>query len=285
MKKYTAIFFAVIFLGLIGKAHAFTTSGFSNPYGAAIDEKTGFIYVSNINGDPNSADDNGFISRLKSDGSVDQLRFIDGAAPNIVLNAPKGMAILGNSLYVCDLDTLHTYDLTTGKLLFDVNFGELPREHFYEVTIGPDGALYLTDAAKNIIYRIDISKQHEVTQFIAGDELGSPHGIIWYAARQLFVISGSTSGQLTTYDRSGKRQSTPGVFLKSPEGLDDDDGGNIYVASRELGAVYRLAPTFALNGYQVGLTTPNGVTYNRGTKSIIVTSVTGNTVQSFPIAP
>jgi len=286
MKKYAAFFCGLLALALLcGSSHAFSASGFANPYGVVIDEKTGFIYVSNVNGDPDSKDDNGFISRLKSDGTIDKLRFIDGASPDILLHAPKGMAILGNSLYVCDIDSLHNYDLTTGKQLFDVNFGDLPHEHFYAMTIGPDGAFYLADASKNIIYRIDISRQHEVTTFIASDELGGPHGIVWYPARQVFVVTGGASGQVTTYDRSGKRQQMPAIFLKTLEELDDDDGGNIYVASKDLNAVYRIAPSFALFGFQTGLTTPAGVAYNRATKNIIVTSFADNTVQSYPVTP
>lgn len=282
MKKITAIF---LFILLTANAYAFTAAGFLNPYGIAIDQKTGFIYVSNVNGEPDSKDDNGFISRLKNDGTVDQIRFIDGAASNIVLHAPKGMAILGNFLYVCDIDALHTYDLTTGKQLFDVNFGDLPHQNFYSIIIGPDGALYVADAAINAIYRIDVSKQHEVTLFIADGDTGNPHGLAWYPARQNFVVAGGTSGQVTAFDKSGKRQQTPAIFSKSLEGVDVDDGANIYVASRELGAVYRIAPNFTLNGFQTGLSGPAGVAYNRSDKSIIVALFSGNTVQSYSLKP
>jgi len=282
MKKITAIF---LFLILARGAFAFTATGFLNPYGIAIDQKTGLIYVGNVNGDPESKDDNGFISRLKGDGTVDQIRFIDGAASDVILHAPKGMAILGNFLYVCDIDALHSYDLNTGKQLFDVNFGELPHQSFYSIIIGPDGALYVADAAANAIYRVDVTKQHEVTLFTAGADLGNPHGIAWYPARQNFAVAGGTSGQVNAYDKSGKKQQMPAIYLKSLEGMDVDDGGNIYVASRELGAVYRIAPNFVLNGFKVGLAGPAGVAYNRTDKSVIVATFNDNTVQSFPLKP
>ncbi len=281
MKKIAA-FFLFVFTILAGTSFAFQTSGFTNPYGVVVDQKTGLIYVGNVNGGVDDKDDNGFISRLKTDGTIDLIKFIDGASPDIMLHAPKGMAILGNFLYVCDLDALHTYDLTTGKQLFDVNFGTLPHQSFYAITIGPDGALYLADAGMNVIYRIDVAKQHEVTAFAAGEDFGSPHGMAWYPARQVFVVSGNASGQITAYDRSGKRQQTPGIFVKTLEGMDVDDTGNLYVASRDLGSVYRMSPTFAINGYQVGLQSPVGVGLNRATKEMIVTSFSGNTVQSYP---
>jgi DNA-binding beta-propeller fold protein YncE len=286
MKTITAIFFVFLSVFLFAKnSLAFTATGFANPYGVVIDEKTGYIYVSNVNGDPDAKDDNGFISRLKSDGTVDQLRFIDGASPDIILHAPKGMAVLGNYLYVCDLDKIHGYDLTTGKQIFDLNFGDLPREHFYSLTIGPDGALYAADAVKNIIYRIDVSKQHEVTTFIASDELAGPHSILWYPARQVFVVNATVLRQVIAFDKSGKRQQMPAIFLKGLEGLDDDDSGNMYIASRELNSVYLVLPTFALNSFQMGLAGPAGVAYDRAAKSVIVASFNGNAVQSFPVAP
>ncbi len=280
MKIITAVFLS-LFLSL--NAFAFTANGFSNPYGVVIDQKTGMIYVGNVNGDPDSKDDNGFISRLKNDGTVDQIRFIDGAAPNITLHAPKGMAILGNFLYVCDIDALRAFDLNTGKQLFDVNFGELPRQRFYSVVVGPDGALYLADAGVNAVYRIDITKQHEVTLFTAGEDLGGPHGLVWYPARQMFVVAGGDSGQVTAYDRSGKRQQVPAIVLKALEGIDVDDAGSMYVASRDLSAAYRIAATFALSSYQLGLSSPAGVAYNRAAKEIIIASFAGNMVQSYPV--
>lgn len=283
MKKITAIFLSLFVLVSV-KAFAFNATGFSNPYGVVVDGKTGMIYVSNVNGDLEGKDDNGFISRLKNDGTVDQLRFIDGASNDIVLHAPKGMAIMGNFLYVCDIDALHAFDLTTGKQLFDVNFGALPKQSFYSLTTGPDGALYVADAGINTIYRIDLAKQHEVTLFTAGEDLGSPHGILWYPARQVFMVNGSASGQVTTYDRSGKRQQMPAIFLKALEGLDVDDKGNVYIASGGMGAVYRAAPNFALFSYQMGLSGPSGVAYNRQATEMIVASFSGNNVQSYPTA-
>jgi hypothetical protein len=37
-----------------------------------------FIYVSNINGKPDSSDGNGFITRMKLDGSIDKLEWVTG---------------------------------------------------------------------------------------------------------------------------------------------------------------------------------------------------------------
>lgn len=266
-------------------ALAFTATGFQNPYGIAVDAKTGFIYVSNVNGSPAGRDDNGFISRLKGDGTVDQLRYIDGADGATTLHAPKGMAIVGTTLYVADIDKLQAFDLNSGKHYFDVNFGELPVQHFHDVAAGPDDALYVTDGPGNVVYRVDIPRMHEVTAFAAGMDLSQPHGVVWYPAKQVFAVANWGSGQVVAFDRAGKRQALPVIMLRTLEGITADDAGNLYTASTALSAVYRIASSFGLFSFALGQVAPAGVAFNRAANEVIIASFDGNTVQSFPVPP
>lgn len=268
----------------VASAHAFETAGFQNPYGVAADGKAGFIYVSNVNGGLNDRDDNGFISRLKDDGSVDQLKFINGSSKEFTLNAPKGMAIVGTTLYVTDIDKLHAFDLVKGNYLFDVNFGDLPVKDFYDVTKGPDGALYLADAVDNTIYRVDVPKLHEVTVFVSGDVLGEPHGICWYPVRKSFLISGRNSGQVVVFDESGTRRNVASIILNDLAGIAADDVGNAYIASRALKAIFRIGANFAINSYQMNVTSPAGVGFHKAGNEIIVALFDSGVVKSFPIS-
>lgn len=77
---------------------------------ALFDASTGIIYVSNINGQPLGKDGNGFISKLKKDGSIENLEWAKG------LDAPKGMAILNGKLYVTDIDRLVAINLSDGAI-------------------------------------------------------------------------------------------------------------------------------------------------------------------------
>ncbi|MFH1874466.1 MAG: hypothetical protein ABH859_04685 [Pseudomonadota bacterium] len=251
---------------------------FANPYGIAVDEKTGFMYVSNVNGELTAKDGNGYISRLKSDGTVDEIKFINGGNSKDALNAPTGMVVLNTTLYVCDIDALRAYNLLNKKFMFNVNFGDLPVQHFYDITIGPDGALYVTDADANRVYRIDVSKQHEVTTFIANLDLGGPRGIVWYPLSQSFIVAGAVSGKITAYDKNGATKQLPSIFLKAPQGLGLDDSGNIYVADMSLENVYLIPSNFALLGFKQGLQEPTGIAYNRMSKKIAISSFKGNEV-------
>lgn len=264
-------------------AQAFTTQGFVNPYGVVIDTKTNYIYVSNLNGNAETRDDNGFISRLKGDGTVDQMRFIDGANPKITLHAPKGMAIVGTTLYVTDIEKLHAFDVASGQPLFDVNFGQLPIQHLYDIKVGPDGALYAADGPGNTIYKIDVPKQHEVTPLVSGESVGQPHGVVYFPVRSSFVVSGWSSGQVTAYDRAGKRQPFAAIFLRTVEGIDADDGGALFVASNGLNAIFRIGPDFKISALKLGIHAPSGIAFHRATNQILVAQTDDNTVMSIPI--
>jgi len=266
-------------------AAAFTTGGFTNPYGVTVDTRTNFIFVSNVGGSLDAEDDNGFISRLKGDGSIDNLRFVDASMKGIDLNAPKGMAVVGTTLYVCDINKLRAFDTTYGNHLFDVNFGNLPVQHFYDIKEGPDNALYVVDGPGNRIYRVDIPRQHEVTTLVSGDSLGQPHSVAWFAAKQAFTVAGWSSGQVTGYNRAGKVRPLPAVFLRTLEGMDVDDKGNLYVASTGLSAIYRIDMGFALQSFNTGIDSPSGIAFHKAGSEIITASFNGNTVESIEITP
>lgn len=68
------------------------TSGFNMPESAVYDARTNIIFVSNVHGQPPKKDGIGYISTLRPDGKVIQLKWVEG------LHAPKGMVISGNKI-------------------------------------------------------------------------------------------------------------------------------------------------------------------------------------------
>ena len=69
------------------------------------------IYVSNINGKPTEKDGNGFISLLDTTGAIMKLYWVTG------LDAPKGIAVLNDTLLVTDIDRLHIISISGAKIL------------------------------------------------------------------------------------------------------------------------------------------------------------------------
>jgi sugar lactone lactonase YvrE len=157
--------------------------GLQAPEAARYDHDQNVWFVANINGDPFGKDNNGFIARLTPDGKVDSLKFIAGGRGGVILNAPKGMAINGDTLWVADIDAVRGFNKKTGALITSV---KAPGAKFLnDITAGPDGTLYVTDTGlgprfshpgPDRIYQI---KGGKATVALESKDLAGPNGIAY----------------------------------------------------------------------------------------------------------
>ena len=77
------------------------------------------LFVSNIGGakpDPMALDSNGFISELSADGKVIHQKFQKG-----ILNAPKGLAVVKDVVYVADVNRVVGFNAHSGEQVFEVS--------------------------------------------------------------------------------------------------------------------------------------------------------------------
>ena len=102
-------------------------------------------FVSNIKGAGTAKDDNGYISRVGPDGQLTERRFIEGGHGGVTLNAPKGLAIMGDELWVADIDVVRSFGRRTGKPLRVARPPSPGALFLNEMAVGPQGALYVTD--------------------------------------------------------------------------------------------------------------------------------------------
>src|SRR3989475_8771125 len=77
-----------------------TVAGFLTPESVLHDTAQDIYFVSNINGGPLAKDNNGFISRVRPDGAVENLKFIEGGHGGGTLKTPKGLALPGGTVWV-----------------------------------------------------------------------------------------------------------------------------------------------------------------------------------------
>src|SRR5467141_5238421 len=108
-----------------GATRVLTVAGFSTPESVLHDSTQDIYFVSNINGSPTAKDNNGFISRVRPDGAVENLKFIEGGHNGVTLHAPKGMALRGDTLWLADIDAVRAFNAKTGAARDSVSMASL----------------------------------------------------------------------------------------------------------------------------------------------------------------
>lgn len=227
-----------------------TDIGLQTPESVLHDPGADVYFVSNINGVPTDLDGNGFIARVRPNGTVEELRWVDGAAAGVTLNAPKGMALHGDTLFVADIDAVRAFDRTTGEPYGSRRVAGAT--FLNDLAVAPDGTLYVSDSGLNAdfspsgtaaIYRFDGDEPVAVAE---GADLGSPNGIAFTREGDL-VLAGFGGPQVRALKvrdaaAGGSPSSTtlaelPGGSLDGVVVLDD---GSLLVSSWEGQAVYRI---------------------------------------------
>lgn len=138
---------------------AVVSEGLSTPESVLWDATRNVWYVSNINGSPLAKDDNGYIVRLSADGAkLDSVPFINGVDADITLNAPKGMALVGDTLWVADIDAVRAFDVNTGNAVTSLELAAQNATFLNDVAVGGDGTIYITDSG--ISFNADGSVSH-----------------------------------------------------------------------------------------------------------------------------
>jgi sugar lactone lactonase YvrE len=217
-----------------------TASGFRAPESVFIDSAKRRLIISNINGGALSEDGNGFLTLLRTNGKVIKRKWITG------FDAPAGMARKGNKLYVADIHKIRVVDLVKETVVKNISINGAG--YLNDVTIGPDGAVYVTDVVGDGIYRIE---NDQAKIWLRDPALGHPNGIV-NGGRGRFIVaswgkemkpdfSTNIPGSLIAIDFESKRISTlPGA---SEVGNLDGvalSGQQIYFTDNPRGRLLRL---------------------------------------------
>ncbi len=216
------------------------TTGLANPESALPDATGTFAYVSNVAGQPTEKDGNGFVSRVSlEDGKILDLNWATG------LDAPKGLAVAGDRLYVSDIDQLVEIDADNGKII--KRYAAPGAKFLNDVAADSDGHVYVSDMVTNRIWRLADGK-FEV--WLDSPDLKNPNGL--HVAGDNLIVAAwgvmtdgfntkvpghliSVSLADTTVNSLG--DGTPVGNLDGLEALDDK---SFLVSDWVAGAVYRI---------------------------------------------
>jgi sugar lactone lactonase YvrE len=165
----------------------FVRDGFVAPEAVRYDPDQDVYFVGNWGPGPASAtDNNGYISRMRPDGQIENLKFIAGGTNGVVLHAPRGMYIVGDTLWVADADAVRGFNRRTGAKLANVDFSAFDRGFLNDVAADATGTVYVTDTGKNKLYKVQGANGPTVV--VSDSALGSPNGITWDASNNRFII-------------------------------------------------------------------------------------------------
>ena len=212
------------------------------PESAYLDEGSGYLFVSQIDGQPNQKDGKGRISKLGLDGSVVTADWFTA------LNAPKGLRSFGGTLWVADLDEVIGIDVASAKENARVKIDGAT--FLNDVAVGADGTVYVSDMLANKIYAI---KDGKATVFAEGEQLEYPNGL--FVEGERLVVGGWGSkpaadfttkvpGHLYSLDLKTKQKT---LITKQPlgniDGVEQEARGGYLVTDYLAGKVIQVSQT------------------------------------------
>ncbi len=189
------------------------------PESVLFDAKAQLLYVSNIDGTPDGKDGKGSIGKVALNGKIIATDWVKG------LNAPKGMGIYKNKLYVADLTEVVVIDIDKAAIV-----QHIPIEgsvFLNDITIDKNGTVYVSDTRTSKVFRIE--KGFVVTLL---QNLQGPNGLLAVGSNLMILDKGSLVNLIG------------GQLSKVAEGMDPSTDGiemvkeNEYIVSCWSGVVY-----------------------------------------------
>ena len=266
-------------------AGAFEVQGLASPDSFIVDRRTGEYFISNINfnrsGDSAGRDDHGFITKLDGAGKVIGLKFIDGSR-GVPLHAPKGLAIVGDFLFVADIDHVKGYDKATGRLQFDLDLAPIGATSLQDLTRDAQGTLYVSDRQSNLIAKIEPIHHYAISVLARGPQLGRPNGLaVNPISQRLVMVSWEEGG---VYEVGPTGVLTPLVTQRFHHlaGVDFDEAGALYFSSLTDGTIYKIVNGGVMT-WKAHLTTPADIGIDRRRRLLLVPSLDGNSAMTIPL--
>ena len=238
-------------LAVQGGTRVHSIGGFDIPESVQYEASLDLYYVSNVTAHATRKDNTGFISRVRPDGTIESLKFIEGGRNGVVLHAPKGMAFRGDTLWVIDVDSVRAFHKRTGVPLTAIDLTPFRPRLLNDLAFAPDGTLYITDTGLEFVEPAGVKWSREFRIFrrtragraelvLQDTMMQGPNGILWDPARNALLIGSLITTPLMTW-RPGERTVT--VVARGGGGFDGitrTADGRIIVSAQDASAIQEL---------------------------------------------
>src|SRR4051812_20453469 len=114
------------------------TTDQKTPESVKYDAEQDVFFVSNVNGNPTAKDGNGAITKVRADSLGASQPFIESGKNGVTLNAPKGMAIKGDTLWVADIDAVRSFNKKTGAPIASIDLRGQKATFLNDIAVGGD---------------------------------------------------------------------------------------------------------------------------------------------------
>lgn len=232
-------------------------------------------FIANANGEPGTADNNGFISKLDQDGNLLDRHFIQGGQGDTILHSPHGMGIAGDTLYVADIDVIRGFDAQSGAPTLTVPLHPFHVEALTDLIADGSGQLYVLDTDGNAVYRIDPQRDFEVSLYLQHEDMGSPRGLAVHPRSGRLWIASLDNGNVMEIaeDRTMTEVISNSFFtgkFRNLSGLDFDRFGSLYLSDMTAGKIWRVQPDQSMQVIAEFLISPSSVKIDRRKHMILV---------------
>ena len=243
-----------------------TISNLSNPESALYDPDQDVYFISNINGGLLDRDNNGFITRVDAQSLAVNLKWIEGGKNNMTLDGPKGMAIVGDSLYVSDVIAVRKFDRKTGAPQGEIalpgttlinDLATDGRNVFVSdtgVKSGPGQTFEPTGT--DSIWMITNDQARKIA---SGTDLHQPNGLDVIDGKLWVVTFGAD--ELYRLD-NGKKTDVTTIPNRQLDGLVHLGDGSIVISSWYASSIFRGAPGKTFKPILEGISTPADLGYD-----------------------
>jgi sugar lactone lactonase YvrE len=172
--------------------------GFQGPESVRYDPDQDVYFVSNMAGAGSAKDDNGYIVRVRASNPDSASILVEGGKNGVTLDAPKGLAIHGDTLWATDVTALRGFDRHSGAPLATIDFAPLGAVQLNDIAVAPDGTLHVTDTGiimspKGVIHTgpdriFVVGPNAQISVAAQGFQLRRPNGITWDPVGKRWIV-------------------------------------------------------------------------------------------------